>query len=317
MPFRIRPALTLAALLAFCAPATAQQGRMKVVLDTDIGTDIDDAWALGYALKSPTFQLLGVTVTDADTRQRARLACKLLYRLGRTDVPVAAGRQTSAIPPDRVDYQFMWAEDFQDYKPVTTPAVEFLADLIRKNPGEVTLIAVGPLQNIGDLVRLHPDVVPLVKRVVLMGGSIGGNAFSPSPVPEWNVKLAIPEAQAVYSAAWPLTIVPLDSTTYVRLDDQERDSLRKAGTPLTIALEALLRLWTSQPSSRMTLHDQMALAEAQEPGRFFAHCSAMPLRVDAEGYTRVDKPAGRPVGVCLEPRRNDFMTHFLAQMSVR
>ena len=70
---------------------------MKVVLDTDIGTDIDDAWALGYALKSPTFELLGVTVTDADTPQRARLACKLLQRLGRTDVPVAAGRQTPAI----------------------------------------------------------------------------------------------------------------------------------------------------------------------------------------------------------------------------
>ena len=86
---------------------------MKVVLDTDIGTDIDDAWALGYALKSPTFQLLGVTVSDADTRQRARLACKLLSRLGRTDVPVATGRQTPAVPPDRVDYQFMWAEDFQ------------------------------------------------------------------------------------------------------------------------------------------------------------------------------------------------------------
>ena len=67
----------------------------------------------------------------------------------------------------------------------------------------------------------------------------------------------------------------------------------------------------------MTLHDQMALAEAQQPGRFFAHCDAMPLRVDAEGYTRVDKPAGRPVGVCLEPRRNDFMTHFLAQISAR
>jgi inosine-uridine nucleoside N-ribohydrolase len=317
MPFRIRRALTLAAVLAFCAPAAAQQGRMKVVLDTDIGTDIDDAWALGYALKSPTFQLLGVTVTDADTRQRARLACKLLYRLGRTDVPVAVGRQTAAIPPDRVDYQFMWAEDFQDYKAVATPAVEFLADVIRKNPGEVTLIAVGPLQNIGDLARLHPDVVPLVKRVVLMGGSIGGNAFSASAVPEWNVKLAIPEAQAVYSAAWPVTIVPLDSTTYVRLEDQERESLRKAGTPLTIALEALLRLWTSQPSSRMTLHDQMALAEAQQPGRFFAHCDAMPLRVDAEGYTRVDKTAGRPVAVCLEPKRNDFMTHFLAQVSTR
>src|SRR4051812_1495435 len=223
MAHRTRIVLTLVLSLAVSATVVAQQPRMKVVLDTDIGTDIDDGWALGYALNSPVFELLGVTVTDADTPQRARLACKLLHRLGRTDVPVAAGRRTPAVPADRVDYQFTWAEDFLAYKPIATPAVDFLADTIRRNPGEVTLIAVGPLQNIGDLVRLHPDAVRLVKRVVLMSGSIGPNAWSSMPVAEWNVKLAIPEAQAVYAAAWPLTIVPLDSTTYVRLEDQERE----------------------------------------------------------------------------------------------
>src|SRR3954470_17565761 len=237
MSHRTRTASLLACLLVAALPAAARQARMKVVLDTDIGTDIDDGWALGYALKSPSFDLLGVTVTDADTPARARLAAKLLYRLGRTDVPVAVGRQTPAVPADRIDYQFTWAEDFQAYKPVATPAVEFLADTIRKNPGQVTLIAVGPLQNIGDLVRMHPDVIPLVKRVVLMSGSIGANAWSSAPVAEWNVKLAIPEAQAVYAAAWPVTIVPLDSTTYMRLEDGERTKLRDARTPLVVALE--------------------------------------------------------------------------------
>jgi inosine-uridine nucleoside N-ribohydrolase len=245
------------------------------------------------------------------------VACKLLHRLGRSDVPVAVGRQTPAVPPDRVDYQFTWAEDFQAYKPVATPAVEFLADIIRRNPGQVTLIAVGPLQNIGDLVRRHPEVVPLVKRVVLMSGSIGRSAWSSVAVPEWNVKLAIPEAQAVYAAAWPLTIVPLDSTTYVRLEDRERQTLLEAGTPLVVALEALLRLWSARPDSRMTLHDQLALAEAQHPGRFFGRCDAMPLRVDGEGYTRVDTAKGRPVAVCLEPKRDEFMTHYLAQLGAK
>ena len=82
-----------------------------------------------------------------------------------------------------------------------------------------------------------------------------------------------------------------------------------------IALEALLRLWSNLPTSRMTLHDQLALAEAQQPGRFFGRCEPMPLRVDAEGYTRVDKAAGRPVTVCLEPKRNEFMSHFLGQLA--
>lgn len=316
MSHRTRTASVLACLLVAALPAAAQQVRTKVVLDTDIGTDIDDGWALGYALKSPLFELVGVTVTDGDTPQRARLACKLLHRLGRTDVPVAVGRQTPAVPPNRVDYQFTWAEDFQAYKPVAVPAVEFLADLIHRNPNQITLIAVGPLQNIGDLVRLHPDVVPLVKRVVLMSGSVGPNAWSSSPVAEWNVKLAIPEAQAVYAAKWPLTIVPLDSTTYVRLEDQERETLRKAGTPLVVALEALLRLWADGPDSRMTLHDQLALAETQHPGRFFGRCEQMSLRVDNQGYTRL-AVTGSPVTVCLEPKRDEFMKHYLAQLATK
>ena len=132
------------------------------------------------------------------------------------------------------------------------------------------------------------------------------------------MKLAIPEAQAVYGAAWPLTIVPLDSTTYVRLEDQERETLRKAGTPLVVALEALLRLWADRPTSRMTLHDQLALAEAQHPGRFFGRCEPMPLRVDAQGYTRVaTTTTGRSVTVCLEPKRDEFMKHYLAQLAAK
>src|SRR4026207_2369437 len=144
MPYKTPLVLTVILMLLTYSGPSAQSARMKVVLDTDIGTDIDDAWALGYALKSPSFQLLGVTVSDADTAQRAKLACKLLYRLGRTDVPVAVGRPTAAVPANRIDYQFTWAEDFQAYKPLSTPAVDFLAETIRKNPGEVTLIAVGP-----------------------------------------------------------------------------------------------------------------------------------------------------------------------------
>ena len=317
MAQRFRLTFALVVSLLWAVAASAQAARSKVLLDTDIGTDIDDAWALGYLLKSPSLDLLGVTVGDGDTAQRARLACKLLYRLGRTDIPVAVGRPTPAVPANRIDYQFTWAEDFRAYAPVATPAADFLADIIHKNPNQITLIAVGPLHNIGDLLRRHPDVVPLVKRVVLMSGSIGPNAASPTPFAEWNVKLAIPEAQAVYAAAWPLTIVPLDSTMYVRLEDQERETLRNAATPLTTALEALLRLWTDRPTTRMTLHDQLALAEAQEPGRFFGRCEPMPLRVSADGYTKVDPAAGRAVTVCLEPRRNDFMTHFIAQLSGR
>jgi hypothetical protein len=67
----------------------------------------------------------------------------------------------------------------------------------------------------------------------------------------------------------------------------------------------------------MTLHDQLALAEAQQPGRLFQHCDAMPMRVDDDGYTRVDATNGRSVSVCLEPKRDEFMTHYLGQLAGR
>ena len=67
----------------------------------------------------------------------------------------------------------------------------------------------------------------------------------------------------------------------------------------------------------MTLHDQLAIAEAQEPGRFFGRCDQMRVRVDARGYTRIDRAAGRPIAVCLEPKRDEFMAHFIAQLASR
>jgi inosine-uridine nucleoside N-ribohydrolase len=90
---RIAVAGVLLAALAIPSIAFAQ-ARMKVLLDTDIGTDIDDAWALGLLIASPSVDLVGVTITDGDTAARAKVACKLLHVTGRDEVPVAAGRRT-------------------------------------------------------------------------------------------------------------------------------------------------------------------------------------------------------------------------------
>jgi inosine-uridine nucleoside N-ribohydrolase len=282
--------------------------RMKVLLDTDIGTDIDDAWALGLLLASPDVELVGVTISDGDTAARAKVAAKLLHRTGRAAVPLAVGRATP--PPDSVDYQFTWAEDFAALQPLGTPAADFIVETLRRNPGEVTLVAVGPLQNIADAVRKEPELGRLAKRIVLMSGSIGGNAWSPTPFAEWNVVRAVEDAQLVYSRL-PLTIVPLDATSYVKLETHERARLVKHPAPLTRALEALYRLWLAAPDQRMTLHDQLAIAETLRPGEFFGRCTPMPIRVDEKGYTRVNATGGRSVTVCLEPKRDAFMQFYI------
>jgi len=282
---------------------------MKVVLDTDIGTDIDDAWALAFILAHPEFDLVGVTITDGDTAARAKVACKLLHLTGRDDVPVAVGRATK-VPPDRIDHQFEWAEDFTAKKAVAQPAADFLVETARAKPGEVTLVAVGPLQNVADALRKDPGIATLWKRAVFMSGCIYGTATNKKPIPEWNVVSATADAQLVYAAGLPLTIVPLDSTTHVQLRDEERERLRSRPTPLTTALESLYRLWLDSPMTRMTLHDQLAVAETASPGTFFLDEKTLPIRVDDDGYTRIDA-RGKPVKICLQPKRDEFLDYYL------
>ena len=293
-------------------PAAAwAQPRLPVILDTDIGGDIDDAWALAFVMRSPDLELLGVTISDGNTPARAPIACKMLHVDGRDEVPVAVGRQTTK----ESEYQFSWAEDFTGKKPIGQHAAQFIVETIRRRPGEVTILAVGPLQNIADALRLEPKLPSLVKRVVLMSGSIGASAWSPAPIAEWNVVRAAADAQHVYAAGLPLTIVPLDSTTYVTLKDEERERVRSVKTPLAGALEALYRLWLEGPDARMTLHDQMAVAETVRPGAFFGTCETLPLVVDEKGFTRVEDGAGKPVAVCLEPRRDAFMEFYLGVLT--
>jgi purine nucleosidase len=295
----------LIALLCTAPDASAQ--RLKIILDTDIGGDIDDAWALGLAMQSPALDLIGVTITDGDTPARAKVACKLLHAGRRDDVPVAVGRKTH----DHPEFQFAWAEDFTAKQPVAQAAADFIVDTVRKQPGEITLVAVGPLQNVADALRKDPGIAKLFKRVVLMSGSIGRSAWHAMAIPEWNVVSSTPDAQVVYAAGLPLTTVPLDSTTYVTLKDEERERLRKHDSPVTRSLEALYRLWLKSPTSRMTLHDQLAVAETVRPGDFFGRKDTLALIVDDKGFTKIDAARGRPAAVCLEPKRDEFMRFYI------
>src|SRR5918911_2540882 len=246
--------------------AAAQAGKSKIILDTDIGDDIDDAWAMGFVISYTGFAPLGITITHGNTPARARIACKLLHVTGRDDIPVFVGRKTN----DKVFPQYSWAEDFTAKRPEKKAAADFIVETVKRYPGEVTLLAVGPLQNLADALRKEPNLGKYVKRVVLMSGCVYGTSYSPNkPLPEWNVYQSTIDAQLVYGAGLPLTIVPLDSTTHVLLSDDERLRVSHYHSPLTYALECLYRLWLGSPTQRMTLHDQLAVAEAADPARFF------------------------------------------------
>lgn len=305
---------TITLLFFVCAQSTGfaqQPAKMKIILDTDIGDDIDDAWALAFLISHQNFQPLGVTITHGNTPARMKIACKLLHLTGRGEIPVAVGRKTS----DGYFQQYTWAEDFAAKQPIAQPAADFIVEQVKKYPGEVTVLAVGPLQNLADALRKEPNLPKLVKRVVLMSGCVYGTANKPGlPIREWNVYQSTVDSQLVYGAGLPLTIVPLDSTTHVKLSDEERKQVSDYRSPLTYALECLYRLWLSGPTARMTLHDQLAVAESAAPGRFFNRFETLPIFVDDQGFTRIDRERGKPVIVCLEPKRDEFMKYYIEQL---
>jgi purine nucleosidase len=311
-PFGIAPLAVLMGLLTLhlARPVAAQESTPtppteKIVLDTDIGDDIDDAYALALIVSLPNAKLLGVTTTFGETQKRAELAAKLLHVYGRDDVPVYAGRVGSA----KMGRQYTWAEGFRSPSLKSGEAVLFLKNTIDKNPGQVTLVGIGALTNIGDLLTRFPEVKPKIKRIVIMGGAVylGYNNQAP-PVPEWNIKCDPPAAKIVYGSGVPLVMAGLEVTTMMQFDAERQKRLFAAGTPMTDALAALTNIWGNGTPTQFD-----AVAAAYALGYSFSDKEERHIEVNDNGLTRItDGPPN--VTVLIKPRKEAFLDWFGATL---
>jgi purine nucleosidase len=264
-------------------PAQAQIAPEKVIIDTDIGDDIDDAFAIALALKSPELEILGISTTFGDTEARAKIVDRLLGEAGRTDIPVLAGAPTHTT---NVMNQKRYGEGGHFARASHPNAVDFILDEIRRYPGQITLIAIGPLMNVGALIDKDPATFLKLKRVVMMGGSIDcgyGELWfctAHGPDAEWNIINDIPSAKKLFLSGVPLYVMPLDSTQ-LKLDEVKRAYLFKQGTPLTDVLTLLYHEWGQQTP---TLFDPVTVAFILDP----KVCPVQPMyiRVDDKGFTR-------------------------------
>jgi len=315
MTSRIRCAcLLLMALLimsefgrhAFAQDAAAPQ---KVIFDTDIGDDIDDAFALALAESTSRMQVLGITTAWGDTDLRARLTARLLKQTGHSEIPVTAGPPTHA---SNSFTQARWAQAWPEPKQGWPSAIDFMLDAIRRNPGQITLISIAPFSNVGALIARDPATFHQLRRVVIMGGSIrrgyGDLGYLPDrgPEPEYNIMMDIPSAQKLFTSGVPLYVMPLDSTQ-LKLDEILRTTLFSQDTPTTNALAELYEQWSaSTQNPTPTLFDAMAVAYALDPDL----CPTQPMHitVDDKGYTRVT-PGEPNAQVCLDSDSDKFF-HF-------
>jgi inosine-uridine nucleoside N-ribohydrolase len=286
--------------VAVAQPVTGQ----PVIIDTDIGDDIDDAFALTIALQDPRLQVIGITTAWGDTRTRTLLVRRLLTVLGRQNVVVAQGPATPSKTPFT---QKKWALGAVDTTPAPD-AIEFIRDQVRKRPGEITLLALAPLSNIEALQRRDPDALHKLRQVVLMAGSIyagynqGGAIPVAQPSAEYNVVSAPQGLRIVLESRIPVQMFPLDSTQ-IKFDEVRRDRLFAYGSPASDALTLLYHQWRLYNGwgSTPTLFDVVPVVTLLQPST----CSVTPMRitVDEHGYTR--PVAGDPnVAVCLAADEN-------------
>lgn len=303
--------VTAARVVPAQAPATpASSTAQLAVLDTDIGDDIDDAFALALALHSPELRILGITTAFGDTELRARLVDRYLAAVGRKDIPVAAGIPT---PHSNVFTQAAYANREPDHK--HPDGVKFLLDTIRAHPGAVTLIAIGPLANVGEAIKRDPATFRKLKRVVLMGGSVYRGYDGPKgerrpPDAEWNIARDPEGAKALLASGVPVFMMPLDSTQ-IHLEEAARDKLFAFGSPLTDQLTLLYHQWTGAASHAPTLFDPVAVTYAVQPDL----CPVKPLHldVDEKGFTRPGE--GSPnAQVCVESNEQGFLALLLGRI---
>jgi inosine-uridine nucleoside N-ribohydrolase len=296
--------------LAFAVTSLpAAPSKAPVILDTDIGTDIDDAFALALIVNSPELELLGVTTVAGDTQARARLAAKLLWEAGGTwrEVPVYAGEPGKPQPIE----QTRWADGFTSPALHMSGAVDFMKTEINRRPGRITIIAIGELTNVAALLKSDPSMAKKIKLIALMGGSVArGYGPDSKPEAEWNIKSNPEAAQRVFSSGVPLLMAPLDVTAMLQLDAAGRRRVFTHLTPLTNALTIFYHLWGNETP---TLFDPMAVAMLIDSS--LCETQQLAIEVDAQGFTRVveGKPANATVGMRTDPKR--FFEFYLTRVT--
>jgi inosine-uridine nucleoside N-ribohydrolase len=278
--------------------AAPPSARIPVILDTDIGDDIDDTWALGLLLKSPELDLKLVVGDNGRAQYRGRLLAKFLQRAGRSDVPVGIGLD---VKPQGQGGQAEWVKDYDlnSYPGKVLPnGVQALIETIMKSRQRVTLICIGPLPNIGQALQREPRIARRARFVGMYGSVRLGYGGNKKPAPEYNVKQDVKSCQRVFTATWPITITPLDTCGLVKLTGERYQKVRDSQDPIAKDIITNYRLWaaanskaaeTSTETSSSILFDTVAVYLAAHQD--LCNMEKLGIRVTDDGFTVEDAKA--------------------------
>jgi inosine-uridine nucleoside N-ribohydrolase len=304
---QIRPTFLFLAI-ALCAAASCPAGedcptkeadvsvssskKIPVILDTDIGDDIDDTWALIMLMKSPQFDVKLITTTYGLQEYRAKLIAKLLTVAKRTGIPIGLG----AGKTNRDLKQASWVKDYKltDYPgKIHQDGVAAAIDVLKKSTEPVTILAIGPLDTMAALATKRPDLAAKANFVGMQGsvfkGYDGGKVS-----PEWNIVANVEAAKKVFSTPWrTMTITPLDTCGLVRLTGRRFEALKASKDPGVQAILENYRIWSNKKGiddlkESTILFDTVAIYLANPGPKPLFETKVLPLVVTNDGFTKVD-----------------------------
>lgn len=286
-----------------------------IILDTDIGTDVDDAYALLLALVSPELRLRGVTVVHGDLDVRSLIAAKILSLSGRTDIPLVRGESA---PMNRERPAF-WAGhegrgiDFSDVAsfPISDEhAADFIARVASESPGKVVLVTVGPMTNAGVLVRDRPREASMLRGIVSMASTFNGYGTD-CAAKEHNASLDPEAMEFVLQSGIPTTIVGLNVTLQTSLARAHIERMLSAETDLASLMAYMTEDWLRVIGRDETcMHDPLAVATVFDPSLV----TTIPVKADfLDGGTRVayhEADENHPVRICTSVDADKFHEGF-------
>ena len=292
----------------------------KIILDTDIGDDVDDALALAFALLCGEIELVGVTTVFRDTVRRAELACCVLDALGRGDVPVYAGlgkplfdnasKGQAAIETHRPRQMEAIRQYPGPSRPADGRAVDFIVDTLMGSDGDIMLVPIGPLTNIAAALTLEPRLSQKT-TICLMGGCAGQMRA------EWNILCDPEAAHVVFGAGAPITMVGLDVTEKCRLNTAQVGAIGRVDRPVNRLCFDLIQLWRKDSGrEHPVLHDPLAVAMVFDPSFCGTRSGAIHVETHSDRLNGATVPirsgnAEANAEVCVDVDSARFVNYFV------
>lgn len=282
---------------------------MKILVDTDIGSDIDDALCLSYLFNRPDAEVVGISTVSGKPLRRAKLA-SAVARFYSKEVPICVGT-ADPLSGEQRQPEVPQAEILDDWPHDTVfvdrPVERFLAHHISSSPGEVVLLALGPLTNIARLVQCYPDALPELSRLVSMSGRFSDTSGMAN-VPEWNLLCDLDAARIVYGAAQGVDTLLVSSDVTRQLSVGAQDAAPLLSERRLGPVGSMSRVWFAT-REKMTIHDGLAAALLFEPNL----CSlkpGVPVVEWATGVSSWQDDARSRINATCTVDTQAFLNHF-------